>query len=633
MTEKRSAAFDADWVALLQVVKSDEWEEALEFAEGLLARRPGLADDVRDVFRGQWDDKGGMAIVEISAKLEAKAAQQKPAAVIKSAKKKEGRYDWWDQVLAKHEARKAAQAKAAAEPENAPAAEDKRVEPARGSFFGFGAQPAAEQKTEEQAGGANEPAAKAPLEPEEEWAERAKAGQSGPMVLHPDAPYDNARIFAQVRYPGDTLLHWQDQFYVYKGNCWEELPDITVLQELYKFLDKTVVKGLGKNYLRFLPEQTVVNKIVHALKAWRNLGEVKELPMWVDGAGPVPAKELVAMQNGLLHLPTRRLLPHTAKYFNLSVLDFGYDPKAKCPQWQKFQHDIWGDDVQAKEAVQEMFGLCVTDQTRFQKAFLFVGPKRGGRGTTGRVLKGLVGPTNYVGTRMTAFVKQFGMQSWIGKKVAVFSDARLQGASSVATELLLNVTGEDDMEIDRKHKEPWNGKLNTRVVVFSNEVLKFKDETAVLPTRFIVFKMVKSWFGKEDPNLTDKLLTELPGILNWSLDGWDRLVERGCFVQPESGRETAELLALESSSILQFVEDRCEFGPEYRVGIQEMLDACRYWYLSRGIPFSLEAQHLSHRLKDAYPQVNIVRPWDGGDDVSSRPRWFSGIRLREVKFR
>jgi putative DNA primase/helicase len=77
--------------------------------------------------------------------------------------------------------------------------------------------------------------------------------------------------------------------------------------------------------------------------------------------------------------------------------------------------------------------------------FMFVGPPRGGRGTIGRVLKGLIGEENYVGTKLGSFAETFGLQSWIGKKVAVFSDARLDGLRrdklSTITEQLLNHWG------------------------------------------------------------------------------------------------------------------------------------------------------------------------------------------------
>ena len=47
----------------------------------------------------------------------------------------------------------------------------------------------------------------------------------------------------------------------------------------------------------------------------------------------------------------------------------------------------------------------------------------------------------------------------------------------------------------------------------------------------------QSFFGREDPGLMDKLLRELPGILLWAVQGWQRLRERGRFVQPASGRQ------------------------------------------------------------------------------------------------
>jgi len=45
--------------------------------------------------------------------------------------------------------------------------------------------------------------------------------------------------------------------------------------------------------------------------------------------------------------------------------------------------------------------------------------------------------------------------------------------------------------------------------------------------RLIVLMLTQSFYGREDPSLTARLLTELPGILNWSLHGYRRLRQRG----------------------------------------------------------------------------------------------------------
>jgi putative DNA primase/helicase len=508
----RNEAADPDLATLVQLVDSDDWEEALNDAAELAGRRPDLRDSVCEAFRRQWGERGERDVAEVwdrrAAKATAKTAAVKPAmrqTIIKPVSvaigtpKPESLKERLNRIMARKAAEDLhAEAKTmASKPEPKPEPED----------------PKTQQQTKEQ--------------------------KVEPIVLVEDAPYDSARIFAEFRYSDNTLQHWQGQFYVFNGKCWEEMEQGTLRQELYKFLDRTTVRTKA-GLERFQPDQTKVNKVADALAAYMNLANVKKLPAWIgDEAASVPPEELVAMQNGLLHLPMRRLLPHTPKYFNLSLLEFEYDLHAQCPKWQKFQNDIWGHDTEAAAAVQEMFGLCITDQTRFQKAFLFVGPGRSGKGTMGRVLRKLVGQDNYVGPRINTFVNQFGMQNWIGKKVAVFSDARLERASDTATELLLATTGEDVQEIDRKYLRPWTGKLNTRILVLTNEVPEFKDESAVLPTRFIVFKMTRSFYGKEDIHLTDKLLAELPGILNWALNGWDRLAKRGYLVQPGSGCESA----------------------------------------------------------------------------------------------
>jgi hypothetical protein len=49
--------------------------------------------------------------------------------------------------------------------------------------------------------------------------------------------------------------------------------------------------------------------------------------------------------------------------------------------------------------------------------------------------------------------------------------------------------------------------------------------------------------------LKARLLSELSGILNWALRGWDRLQERGHFVQPETAMDEVDLLANSSNPL------------------------------------------------------------------------------------
>ena len=45
------------------------------------------------------------------------------------------------------------------------------------------------------------------------------------------------------------------------------------------------------------------------------------------------------------------------------------------------------------------------------------------------------------------------------------------------------------------------------------------DPSGALGQRILALETTRSWAGKEDRKLTDKLFAELPGILCWSLAG------------------------------------------------------------------------------------------------------------------
>jgi hypothetical protein len=84
---------------------------------------------------------------------------------------------------------------------------------------------------------------------------------------------------------------------------------------------------------------------------------------------------------------------------------------------------------------------------------------------------------------------------------------------SVITEKLLSIIGEDVQEINRKNKPFWSGILRCRVLILSNELPDFKDDTGVIATRFIILLTSVSFLGREDNELEGKLRAELSGIL------------------------------------------------------------------------------------------------------------------------
>lgn len=213
------------------------------------------------------------------------------------------------------------------------------------------------------------------------------------------APYDTARLFRSVSHMvGDhpTLFWHRDGFYAWSGNAYPELAASDLRASLYGFLDRCVTVDKEKKQHPFNPNKSRVANVLDGLQAAANLPSTIRAPCWLDQLPDLDPRDIVVCQNGLLHLPTLALLPHTPLFFGHNAFEFAYQAGAGAPQWQHFLAQLWPDDPELIETLQEIFGLCLTADTRHQKAFLLVGPKRSGKGTIAKVLIGLVGRANAV---------------------------------------------------------------------------------------------------------------------------------------------------------------------------------------------------------------------------------------------
>jgi putative DNA primase/helicase len=99
----------------------------------------------------------------------------------------------------------------------------------------------------------------------------------------------------------------------------------------------------------------------------------------------------------------------------------------------------------------------------------------------------------------------------------------------------------------------------------TNEFPRLSDASGALAGRFVILRLTQSFYGNEDTGLTERLLNELPGILNWAIEGWQRLQQRGRFVMPTSVRDVVQEIEDLSSPVSAFVRDACIIGAGHRV--------------------------------------------------------------------
>lgn len=447
-------------------------------------------------------------------------------------------------------------------------------------------------------------------------------------VLVANEPLKTARKFLAAKftfssYP--TLYHHFDEWRRWNGSHWQTCDEPFIRSMMWKYMESCDTYSAEGLLGPFEPTRHRVTDAIDGLRAICNLPRATTPPCWLTrNTHPRPdPTRLIACANGLLEVETGKLIEHTPEFFNINANPFDFDPDAACPEWLRFLDDLWPEDDQAQiEALQEWFGYLLTVDTSQHKILMLIGPKRGGKGTIGRILTALLGQTNVCAPTLASLGRNFGPWVLIGKQLALIADARLSGRADqhIIAERLLSISGEDIQTIDRKFREPWSGRLPTRFVVLSNELPRIADASAALPSRFIILELTQSFLGREDVGLTDRLLEELPGILNWGIAGYHRFAKRGHFQQPAEGAALVQELEDLSSPVGAFIRQRCVVNPAAEVGIEALFDAWRSWCEFEGRAHPGNKQVFGRDLRALVPGLKIPQ----------HPRRYRGIGLTEV---
>ena len=421
-----------------------------------------------------------------------------------------------------------------------------------------------------------------------------------------------------------TLRFWNDSFWRWSNGRYVEISCDVVRAIIVHYLDE--------NWSHVKREH--INNVLEHLRAKTLLASDITSPSWLDPQyKDFDPRECLATSNRIIHLPSfadnreRFDVPATPAFFTLIASDFDVQFDATPPkEWLKLLAEVWPNDQQSIETLQEIVGYLLTADTRQQKMFFLVGPPRSGKGTIARVLRKLVGEDNVAGPTLSGLASPFGVSALVGRSLAIVSDARLSGRADqavVVEQRLLAISGEDKLTIDRKHRAPIHCQLPTRIMILSNELPRLADASGTIISRFVVLQTTVSFLGREDHALIDKLLAELPGILLWAIEGWRRLRERGYFIQPNDGCESLDAMTALASPVKAFVADYCELDPSAETSVAELYTAYQTWCECQGQRHVANTQTFGRDLRAAYPQLRLHRPSITGN----RTRLYQGIRL------
>lgn len=424
-------------------------------------------------------------------------------------------------------------------------------------------------------------------------------------------------IFSHNETP--IIRYWQDSWWRFNGRHWQETKAFTLRGPIYNELEGAVYYDDKRDVRNWNPGRDKVSQVLEPLAILTTLDDDTTAPCWLDEStdNHPSAENLIVLANGVYDMHTGDFIPgHDPDLFTTWSLDFGFDPAAECPTWLAFLDEVFAHDPNGLDALQEFAGYLVSGRLDLQKGMMIIGPRRAGKGIISRTLKHLVGCGNVVSPTLGTLGSRFGLQSFLGKTLAVVEDSRndRDNTHTVAVERLLSIIGQDDVTVERKNRTDWLGRLQTRFLFVSNEVPRLNDSSGAIISRFITIELTKSFVGKEDPNLGAKIARELPGIFNWALGGLERLNRNGRFTTPATAADMEQALSDLGQPVTVFLDEVRGFAHtrnhEDFVLLKELHNQYKAWCQETGSG-ALKQSSFGQSLK-ALPDINVKNTWESG---------------------
>ncbi|MBR5033483.1 MAG: hypothetical protein IKX70_07435 [Treponema sp.] len=239
---------------------------------------------------------------------------------------------------------------------------------------------------------------------------------------------------------------------------------------------------------------------------------------------------------------------------------FIYEKDADCPVWKMFLMQIFNKDLQLIRFIQKAMGYALSGDVSEQCLFILWGTGANGKSTFLNVMLELFGDYA-LSTGIETFMKKNSEQSndiARLKGMRLVTTSEIEQGRQISESLIKMVTGEDALTARFLYGEYFSFKPTFKIFMATNHKPKIRGADNGIWRRIKMIPFTVTIPPEQrDKNLTEKLIAENSGILNWLLKGYAMWKKEG-LEEPPAVREANEEYRMDMDSVGTFVTDCLE---------------------------------------------------------------------------
>lgn len=296
---------------------------------------------------------------------------------------------------------------------------------------------------------------------------------------------------------------------------------------------------------------------------------------------------LLNVQNGTINLKAGAIKPHDPADLITRVCPVPYDPEAKSAKWERFLARVI-PDAEVQVFVHKALGYSLTGKVGEQVFFFAYGSKgANGKSTFMEVVQHILGGYSRAMQAETLML-QHGCRAGASPDIARLKSARFVSAPETPVgrrldeQMVKQLTGGDTIVARYLYQDEFEFRPQMKLWVVGNHKPQIQgaDQAIWRRVRLIPFDVVIPE-EERNPNLTEELLEEAPGILRWMVDGCLDWQEEGLKAPAKVLESVAEYLE-EMDVLGRFLAEKCQVGDGREVQSSTLYAAFQLWSEAEG---------------------------------------------------
>jgi len=379
---------------------------------------------------------------------------------------------------------------------------------------------------------------------------------------------------------------------------------------IYPVIERDIIKREIKHIVDQAKSEGVRNSasLVDSVMELARVDIVIPLVLWDANTEYIPCK------NGVLHIPTKSLLPHTPSVYFTSQLPFDYDPFADCPEFKKALQRIQKES----QFLQEFAGYSLTPDTSHEIAVWLQGVPGSGKSTILEGFKAMLGSRSAKLGLTDIERSKFALCNLPGKTLIYSAE---QPESFITASYIVNeiISGET-ITVERKYYDAIEILPIAKIIWAMNDLPRVSSANDGIMRRVKVIKFPSLPENQKSIELKECIKTEGAGILNWALEGLDRLRKRGKFLVPQSIQDATKdfqahndipkMFLDDIGAVINLLDNLC------RTGAQDLYNEYKDWCFKNG-----HKALSSTRMADEWQRLGFQRI------VISGRRFWQGVEI------